>query len=104
MPIGTGTTDVGLLLSRSRAVGTRDIAFLLGLGLDLIGCFTLATLARTTEGDATKDNLIYIVTAKAGSLFTIHHLSIFSIINLSIFSIFQPFNLFNPSVFPLCSL
>ena len=64
MPILPRPSDVGLLLSRCRTVGTGDVAFLLGLGAHLVRFLTLRTLRSSLKGDAAEDDLINIIAAK----------------------------------------
>ena len=62
MPIGTGATDVGFLLGRRGAVGTGDVAFLLGFGLHLAGVVTFGAFCGALEGNAMEDDTLDVVT------------------------------------------
>ena len=58
MPVGPLLTVLGFLPSRARTVGTGDILFLLGLGLDLV--LFLAGTATPSERDAVDQYVLEI--------------------------------------------
>lgn len=60
MPVGSLLTVLGFLLGRPRAVGTSNILFLLGFGLNLV-VILLGAFGCSFEVDAIDENAFYVV-------------------------------------------
>ena len=77
VPIGAGAPYIGFFLRRCRAMGTGDIAFLLGLRFHLALFLSFGALPRFLECDTFKDDLVDVITAILIThfyfLFFIHH-------------------------------
>lgn len=63
VPIGAGTPYIGFFLRRCGAMGTGDIAFLLGLRFHLALLLSFGALPRFLECDTFKDDLVDVITA-----------------------------------------